>query len=47
MNNLESFIHEIYNEIIKNKNGNIASYIPQLAKVNPELFAISICKSFK
>lgn len=25
------------------RSGNVASYIPQLAKVNPDLFSISVC----
>jgi glutaminase len=42
----ESFckhIEDIFLETIKNKNGKVADYIPQLARVNPEQFAISIC----
>ena len=45
MSNFEDFIKEIYNEVSYNKEGNIADYIPQLAKVNPDLFAISICNT--
>ena len=41
--NFEKFINEIYSEIHKNKSGSLADYIPQLAKVNPDLFAISVC----
>ena len=41
--NFESFIKSIYETIKQNTEGNVADYIPQLAKVNPELFAISIC----
>ena len=41
---LEDVIKEIYQEVISNKAGTVADYIPQLAKVNPDLFAISICK---
>ena len=35
-------INEIYNLVKCNKDGNTASYIPQLAKVNPDQFAVSI-----
>ena len=30
----------IYNKLIDNEMGNVASYIPQLAKVDPNLFGI-------
>ena len=36
-------ITHIYNDVIENKDGNVATYIPQLGKVNPELFGISVC----
>ncbi|WP_196886056.1 glutaminase A [Aureivirga sp. CE67] len=36
-------IEKIYYEVEKNKKGEIADYIPQLARVNPEHFALSIC----
>ncbi len=42
----ESFckhIEDIFFETRKNKTGKVADYIPQLARVNPEQFAISIC----
>ena len=42
----ESFckqVEDIFLETYKNKNGKVADYIPQLARVNPEQFAISIC----
>ena len=32
----------IYNKLINNEMGNVASYIPQLAKVDPNLFGISV-----
>ena len=38
-----SDIDAIYNEIKDDKGGSVASYIPQLANVDPEQFAISIC----
>ncbi len=46
MNNdidLEKFLNDIYYDVSKNSNGKLADYIPQLAKVNPDLFAISVC----
>jgi glutaminase len=42
----ESFCKEIetiFSETIKNTSGKVADYIPQLARVNPDQFAISIC----
>lgn len=38
-----SQVEEIFEETRKNKNGKVADYIPQLARVDPEQFAISIC----
>ncbi len=40
------FINEIktiINEIKDDHNGNVADYIPQLAKVDPNIFSVSIC----
>ena len=34
---------EIFETVKKNKNGAVASYIPQLGRVNPEFFAVSVC----
>ena len=42
----ESFCKQVeamFYETIKNKSGKVADYIPQLARVDPEQFAISIC----
>jgi len=36
-------IDEIFQKIKSNREGKVASYIPQLANVNPELFGVSIC----
>lgn len=35
-------IKEIYDEVKINNEGNVASYIPQLANINPELFGICV-----
>ena len=39
---LTDIIEEVYKEVEPNKGGNNADYIPQLAAVDPEQFAISI-----
>jgi glutaminase len=36
-------IENIYEEVKKNKNGKVADYIPQLKRVCPENFSVSIC----
>mgnify|MGYP003649611203 CR=1 FL=1 len=36
-------IESIYTETAKNNSGKVADYIPQLARVNPDHFALSIC----
>lgn len=38
-----SELSTICEEIIPNKGGNVADYIPQLSRVNPEHFAMSVC----
>lgn len=40
---MEKIIQDIYDELKNLKNGNVADYIPELAKVDPNKFAISIC----
>ena len=41
-NKLEEYLRDIYAEIIKFSTINVVDYIPQLAKVNLDLFAISL-----
>lgn len=41
---LNKIITDLYEELKTNYDGEVADYIPQLAKVNPDLFGISICK---
>ena len=36
-------IYTIFDETSNNKDGNVASYIPQFARVDPEQYGISIC----
>lgn len=36
-------IEAIYHEVLKNNSGKNANYIPQLASVNPDLFAVAFC----
>lgn len=38
-----SDIREIYEKTKKVTSGNVATYIPQLARVDPELYGVSIC----
>lgn len=38
-----SEIEAIYNEVKTLKSGHVATYIPELGKVNPDLFGVSIC----
>ena len=40
---LVEFIQEQHAALGGLRSGNVASYIPQLAKVNPDLFSISVC----
>ena len=40
---IKKTITEIYHSLQENREGEVASYIPQLAKVNPDLFGISVC----
>lgn len=42
MKNLDQLINEIHYHHNENSHGHLASYIPELAKINPDLFAISI-----
>jgi len=36
-------IEQIYEEVRGNEGGSVASYIPELAKVDGEKFGISVC----
>lgn len=38
-----SEIEEMYNEVKQINGGKVATYIPELGKVNPDLFGVSIC----
>ena len=40
---IKTIVTEIYESLLNVKDGKVADYIPQLGKVNPELFGISIC----
>ena len=42
---LEKIITQIYEDTKPMNSGNVADYIPQLAKVNPELYGITVCNS--
>lgn len=41
--NFRKEINRIYALTKKNKTGNIATYIPQLGRVNPEYYGVSVC----
>jgi len=43
MNEIKNVVNQIYDEIKNNKTGKVADYIPELSKVNPDFFSISIC----
>lgn len=36
-------IQNIYNKTKRNRDGNVANYIPQLGRVEPEQYAVSVC----
>jgi glutaminase len=36
-------IDKIYKKVSANKKGRVANYIPQLARMNPDLFSVSVC----
>ncbi|MEM9837798.1 MAG: glutaminase A [Pseudomonadota bacterium] len=39
----EGRITDMYREVSADRSGEVASYIPQLARVDPELFAVAVC----
>lgn len=41
--NFSDDVAEIFADTVTNTSGEVASYIPQLAQVNPRLFAVAIC----
>ena len=43
MNKIIEIIEDIYKEVNTLSEGNVADYIPELANVSPDKFAISIC----
>ena len=43
MTDWTNLLNELYNETKQNEGGKVADYIPQLAKVNPDLYGISFC----
>lgn len=38
-----NFLTETFNEVKKNKEGKVATYIPELGNANPEWFGVSVC----
>ena len=43
MKTLKAILEKAHREALKLDGGNVASYIPELAKVDPELLAIAVC----
>lgn len=43
VSDIQSILSNIYEEVKDNKTGKVADYIPQLSKVSPDNFGISIC----
>ena len=43
MSNINGIIQTIFNEMQSITNGNVATYIPELANVDPNMFGISVC----
>ena len=43
MEKIKNIVTDIYNELKLNNNGKVADYIPELSKVDPDNFGISIC----
>ena len=43
MSEIQEFLDKVYGELRGCKKGKVADYIPQLAKVDPDLFGISVC----
>jgi glutaminase len=43
MKDLDIILKKIYDKVKKIKGGKNASYIPELAKVDPKIYSISIC----
>lgn len=41
--NFTSFVSNLYNRTLQNKDGKVSDYIPELAGVNPDGYALSIC----
>ena len=41
---MQEIIEKLFNELKDLNEGNVADYIPELAKVDPNKFGISICK---
>ncbi len=41
--NFASFIENLYNRTLQNKRGEVSDYIPQLAQVEPQHYALSVC----
>jgi len=42
-NDFRRRIREIFDRVATNNEGSVATYIPQLGRVNPDLYAVSVC----
>jgi glutaminase len=41
--NFASFVTNLYNRTLQNKQGEVSGYIPELANVDPQSYALSVC----
>lgn len=41
--NFASFITNLYNRTLQNKGGTVSNFIPELAKMDPDKYALSVC----
>ena len=42
LSDIDNILQDIYDTVIKNREGDLAEYIPELARVNPDLFGVAL-----